>query len=80
MINEEQLYILIGRKIRFVREKQGISQQDLAAWCNIEKSNLCRIESGRTNLTLKSLFKISKSLNIHIRELMDVEIESTDLK
>ena len=73
MINEAKLYILIGDKIRKNRELQGISQQDLAARCNFEKSNLSRIEAGRTNLTLKTLFKISTELQITIKDLVDVE-------
>jgi len=73
MINEAKLYILIGDKIRKTRELQGISQQDLAARCNFEKSNLSRIEAGRTNLTLKTLFKISTELQITIKDLVDVE-------
>jgi len=73
MINEAKLYILIGDKIRKTRELQGISQQDLAARCNFEKSNLSRIEAGRTNLTIKTLFKISKELQTTIKELVDVE-------
>lgn len=73
MINEAKLYILIGDKIRKTRELQGISQQDLAARCNFEKSNLSRIEAGRTNLTIKSLYKISKELQTTIKELVDVE-------
>lgn len=73
MINEAKLYILIGDKIRKTRELQGISQQDLAARCNFEKSNLSRIEAGRTNLTLKTLFKISTELQTTIKDLVDVE-------
>jgi len=73
MINEAKLYILIGDKIRKTRELQGISQQDLAARCNFEKSNLSRIEAGRTNLTIKTLFKISKELQTTIKELVDIE-------
>jgi len=73
MINEAKLYILIGDKIRRTRELQGISQQDLAARCNFEKSNLSRIEAGRTNLTLKTLYKISKELQTTIKDLVDVE-------
>ena len=72
MINEAKLYILIGDKIRKTRELQGISQQDLAARCNFEKSNLSRIEAGRTNLTLKTLFKISTELQITIKDLVEL--------
>ena len=73
MINEANLYILIGEKIRKTRELHGITQQDLAARCNFEKSNLSRIEAGRTNLTLKTLYKISKELQTTIKDLVDVE-------
>jgi len=73
MINEANLYILIGEKIRKTRELHGITQQDLAARCNFEKSNLSRIEAGRTNLTIRTLFKISKELQTTIKELVDVE-------
>ena len=72
-INEVKLYILIGEKIRNIREIQGVTQQDLAARCDFEKSNLSRIESGRTNLTIKTLFKISSALAVTIKDLVDVE-------
>ena len=64
----------IGNRIRELREFKGISQQNLAAICNFEKSNLSRIEAGRTNPTIFTLYKISQALEITISELVDVEI------
>lgn len=52
-MNEQQLFIKIGDKIKEIRLEKGISQQDLAAKCNFEKANMSRIEAGRTNLTIK---------------------------
>lgn len=72
IITEVKLYILIGERIKSVREQKGITQQDLAARCDFEKSNLSRIEAGRTNLTIKSLFKISTALDVEIKDLVDV--------
>ena len=72
-VNEFQIYILIGKKIREVRESKGISQQELADRCNFEKSNMSRIEAGRTNLTLKSLFLISKSLDVPLKLFFDID-------
>ena len=72
-MNEFQLFIKVGEKIRRIREGKNISQQELAALCNFEKSNMSRIESGRTNLTLKSLLTISEALNIQIKQLVDFE-------
>lgn len=68
-----QLQQKIGQRIRELRESKGISQQNLAAICNFEKANLSRIEAGRTNPTVSTLYKISQALGITISELVDVE-------
>jgi transcriptional regulator with XRE-family HTH domain len=65
----------IGNRIRELRESKGISQQNLAAICNFEKANLSRIEAGRTNPTISTLYKISQALEVNISDLVDVEIE-----
>lgn len=72
-MNEQQLFIKIGDRIKVLRESKGISQQDLAARCNFEKSNMSRIESGRTNLTVKSAFKISLALGVRLKELFEID-------
>jgi transcriptional regulator with XRE-family HTH domain len=70
-MDDLQLLIQVGRRIRSLREQKGISQQDLAAKCNFEKSNLSRIEAGKNNLTLKTLNKISTALEVSIVDLLD---------
>ena len=72
-VNESQLYIDVGKKIKEFRERIGISQQELADRCNFEKSNVSRIEAGRTNLTLKSLFLISRALDIPLKNFFELE-------
>jgi transcriptional regulator with XRE-family HTH domain len=72
-MNKEQLQKIIGNRIRLLRESKGISQQVLAAMCNFEKGNMSRIEAGRTNPTLTTLYKISQALEIKIADLVDVE-------
>lgn len=70
---KEQLLFKIGNRIKLLREQKKISQQDLAALCNFEKANMRRIEAGRTNPTVFTLYKISQALEITISELVDVE-------
>jgi transcriptional regulator with XRE-family HTH domain len=72
-MNEQQLLIKVGDKIKAIREQKGIKQQDLAAKCNFEKSNLSRLEAGRNNLTLKTLYKISIALETPLKDLVDVD-------
>jgi len=71
-MNESELLKSLGVKIRNLREERKISQQNLAAMCNFEKSNMARIESGRTNPTFLTLHKISVALNASITILVDL--------
>lgn len=64
---------IIGQKIKTLRLERKISQQDLAAACNFEKSNLARIESGRTNPTVATLLKICQVLDVPIAQLFNFE-------
>lgn len=72
-MTETQLYILIGERIKKLRHEKRITQQTLAYECDIEKPNLSRIEKGKTNPTIKSLWKISCALNIKLKDLLDIE-------
>jgi transcriptional regulator with XRE-family HTH domain len=72
-MNESELSKSLGIRIRKLREEQNISQQDLAAQCNFEKSNMARIESGRTNPTFLTLHKISVALNVSLSLLVDID-------
>jgi transcriptional regulator with XRE-family HTH domain len=71
-MTEKELLEKLGKRIRYLREQKGVSQQMLASVCDFEKSNMSRIEAGRTNPTLLTLHKISRALNIEIKELVDL--------
>ena len=70
-MSDYSLQIKVGKKIQKLREIKGISQQDLAARCNFEKSNMSRLEAGRVNPTLSTLEKISNALEVNISELFN---------
>ncbi len=71
MASELEINKIIGQRIRLIREKQGISQHELALRCNFEPSNLCRIESGKTNLTIKTMSRICTALDVPFHKLTD---------
>lgn len=72
-MNDDELFRAIGKNIRRIRLSKSMSQQDLAAILNIEKSNMSRIEYGRTNITVRSLYRISRALDVSMKELVDTE-------
>lgn len=72
-MKKEQLQQKLGEKIKEIRESKMISQQNLAAMCNFEKGNMSRIESGRTNPTIETIYKISQALSVKMIDILDVE-------
>lgn len=68
-MSANSLQINVGKQIQKLRESKGISQQDLAAKCNFEKSNMSRLEAGRVNPTLSTLEKVANALDVTIAEL-----------
>jgi len=68
-MNENQLLIDLGFKIKKLRLKKNMTQNELSIECNFEKASMSRIESGQTNPTVKTLYKICNALDIHISDL-----------
>ena len=71
-MEKSELLRVTGKKIQELREKQGLTQLDLAAKIegDFDTTNVSRIESGRTNPTLYTLYRIAKALEVNINELL----------
>lgn len=72
-MKEKDLLLKIGERIKELRTEKGISQQELAAALDIEKSNMSRLESGRVNMGVRTIYRIARALDISMSELLDVE-------
>lgn len=56
----------LGAKIKEIRLSKDMTQNELAMQCNFEKASMSRIESGKTNVTILTLWKISKALDTDV--------------
>ena len=72
---KEELLKSLGARIVELRGKKDLSQQELASACNFEKSNMSRLESGNTNPTVYTLYKIAQALDVSLSKLMDFTYE-----
>ena len=59
----------VGSKLKEIRQQKLISQEQLANMCDIEISQISRIERGVINTSVTTLYSISKVLNVDISEL-----------
>lgn len=62
----------IGTKIKLLRMKVSLSQEQLALQAGINKNSLGAIERGQSSPTVETLAKISEALGLELKELVDV--------
>ncbi len=68
--NEEQKYLReLGRRISIRRKERKLTQGQLAEICKMEKANLSRIETGKTNPTVLTLKKIAAELFVSFPDM-----------
>ena len=66
----------IGERIREVRKDKKLSLGKMSLLSGIKKSNLSRIESGKTNITLGTLYAISTVLKVPVSDFFSgIDIE-----
>ena len=71
-ISEDIFLKELGVHLRKLREKNSLSQQDLANDSNVPKIQIGRIERAEVNTTVKTLVKIANALNIEPKELFEI--------
>ena len=61
----------VGKRIRLLREKKNLTQEDLAFEAGVHRAYIGQIERGEKNLGLVNLQKIAKALKISPSKLLD---------
>mgnify|MGYP006300652625 CR=1 FL=1 len=64
----------IGQRIKELREMKNISQKDLAYTSDIDRSYIASVESGKRNIAIVNIEKISVALNVTLTEFFNSEI------
>ena len=68
----KNLKLLLGKRIKELRNKRGFSQQELAEMVDIDQRSLSSIECGNT-FPSKSLALLAHALDVSIQDLFDFE-------
>lgn len=61
---EKDYNLVVGLRIREVREVLNMTREQFSEKCDISSSFLAAVESGRKAVTSKTLYKICSSINI----------------
>ncbi|WP_342420521.1 helix-turn-helix transcriptional regulator [Paenibacillus sp. FSL E2-0178] len=67
---------VIGKTVKAIRIKQGLSQEDLAHECNVDRSYISMIEVGRNEPSVTKIFDLCQGLKIKPSDFFKlIEIE-----
>lgn len=65
---KREILIKFGKRVRYLRIKLGLSQEELAARANVHRTYIGMIERAEKNITLGNIEKIAKALKTGIRD------------
>lgn len=60
----DDIKIKFGRNLRAIRAGKALTQQTVADIIGTQQPAYCRIESGESNITLKTIEKLSQALDV----------------
>jgi len=69
-MTESELMAIFGKRVRLNRLALGLSLSELARDCEINKSNICRYESGKQLPAIKTLLLMANRLDLNPFELL----------
>ena len=58
-----------GNKVRELRNSLGIIQEKFALKIDMDRTYFASVESGKRNISIENIFKISKGLEVSMAEL-----------
>lgn len=64
--------VAFGERVRALRKQKGVSQEDLAALAELDRSYLGHIERGEKNITLLKIYQLAAALECSVIELFPV--------
>ncbi len=62
---------MVGLKLRSIRQENNMTIEATALGAGMDYTQLSRIELGKINTSLFQIYKISKSLNVHIVDIVN---------
>lgn len=72
-MDETEILKQIAFNIKIERMRKGLTQFQIAEMIDVHEKYIGKIESGKQNITIKTLIKLSKALNTKLTKLVNIE-------
>lgn len=68
------LQLQFGKRVRELRQAQGLSQEALAFKAGIDRTYMTSIENGKRNVSIQNIEKVINALEISIQDFFTTDI------
>jgi len=68
---DTDILMRFGARVRELRRAKGLSQEDFADACGLDRTYISGIERGKRNVSLINLHTIARSLGTNLSRLFD---------
>ena len=65
--------ILVGKRVKELRNKLGISQEELADLAELDRTYITSVECGRRNISIVNIEKLATALKVTLKEFFDFQ-------
>ncbi len=63
--------VLVGKRVKELRNKLGISQEELADIAELDRTYITSVECGKRNISIINIEKLAKALKVTIKEFFN---------
>ena len=63
--------ILVGKRVKTLRNKLGLSQEELADIAELDRTYITSVECGRRNISIVNVEKLTTALKVTLKEFFD---------
>lgn len=76
---EAELFLKVfGKRVTELRKSKNLSYRKLAQRCNVDYSDISKIEKGLIKIQLPTILELAKGLEVHPKDLFDFDFPLVD--
>jgi transcriptional regulator with XRE-family HTH domain len=71
MASDSKFLVRFGRRIQELRKAKGLSQEEFADKCGLDRTYISGIERGKRNVGLENVRVLAKALGVTLSQLFE---------
>ena len=68
---QKEILSKFGGRLLSIRKSKKLSYRKIALSCDVDYSDISKIEKGEKNITLLTMVELAKGLDVPLKELME---------